>query len=294
MPLQIGLRHTFDRMVTTALDTSSAAAPFGASARALQWTARALTATCWVSAALFGLYILAFYAAALIDGNIAQWNEGLPRLYESNTPTATAGIGLHFAAGGIILALGCIQLVQSIRSRYPAVHRWIGRVYVTAAFFAGVGGITFIVAKGTIGGTTMDAGFGIYGVLTAAAAIQTYRHARARRLDLHRAWALRLFALAIGSWLYRMEYGFWFLLAHGAGHLKDFSGPFDKVMVFFFYVPNLIVVEALIRAPRASMSTAARWAVTAAFTGATLFLMLGTYYFTRFTWGPAILARIGL
>jgi uncharacterized membrane protein len=260
----------------------------------VQLAARALTATCWISAALFGLYILAFYAAALFDGNMAKWNEGLPRLYEAHTPAATAGIGVHFAAGGVILALGCIQFVQAIRARYPAVHRWIGRVYVTAAVLAGVGGLTFIAVKGTIGGTTMDVGFGIYGVLTAAAAVETYRHARARRLDIHRAWAMRLFALAIGSWLYRMEYGFWFLLADGAGHAKDFSGPFDKFMAFFFYVPNLIVAEALIRAPRASMSTAARWTATTAFTGATLFLVLGTYYFTKFYWGPAILARIGL
>jgi hypothetical protein len=283
-------------MVSTPLDTSASASLLrsGRSVHALHWAARALTATCWISAALFGLYILAFYAAALVDGNIAKWNETLPRLYESHTPAATAGIGVHFAAGGIILALGCIQFVEWIRSRYPAAHRWIGRVYVTAAFLAGIGGLTFIAAKGTIGGMTMDVGFGIYGVLTAAAAVETYRHARARRLDVHRAWAMRLFALAIGSWLYRMEYGFWFLLADGAGHAKDFSGPFDKLMAFFFYVPNLLVVEALIRAPRASMSAAARWAASAAFTCATLFLVLGTYYFTKFYWGPAILARIGL
>jgi Predicted membrane protein (DUF2306) len=283
-------------MASTALDPSfSAQLPHaGASGRALQWAARVLTATVWISAALFGLYILAFYAAALVDGNIANWNDSLPRLYESHTPTATTGIGVHFAAGGIILALGCIQFVESIRSRYPAAHRWIGRVYVTAAFLAGIGGLTFIVAKGTIGGTTMDVGFAIYGVLTAAAAVETYRHARARRLDIHRAWAMRLFALAIGSWLYRMEYGFWLLLADGAGHLDDFSGPFDRFMAFFFYVPNLLVVEALIRAPRVSMSTTVRWTTTAAFSCATLFLVLGTYYFTKFYWGPAILARIGL
>ena len=282
-------------MVSTPLDTSATPlARIGTSARALHWTARALTATCWISAALFGLYILAFYAAALVDGDLAKWNESLPRLYESDTPAATAGIGMHFAAGGIILALGCIQFVASIRSRYPAVHRWIGRIYVSAALLAGIGGLTFIAAKGTIGGATMDVGFGIYGVLTAAAAIETYRHACARRLDIHRAWAMRLFALAIGSWLYRMDYGFWFLLADGAGHAKDFSGPFDKLMAFFFYAPNLLVVEALIRAPRAAMSTGARWMTTAAFTAATLFLVLGTYFFTRFYWGPAILARIGL
>src|SRR3954471_8752268 len=153
-------------MASTPLDTSSAPVPaLETGARALHWTARALTVTCWISAALFGLYILAFYAAALVDGNIAKWNESLPRLYESDTPAATAGIGMHFAAGGIILALGCVQFVESIRSRYPAAHRWIGRVYVTAALLAGIGGLTFIAAKGTIGGTTMDVGFGIYGVL---------------------------------------------------------------------------------------------------------------------------------
>jgi hypothetical protein len=65
-------------------------------------------------------------------------------------------------------------------------------------------------------------------------------------------------------------------------------------MVFFFYVPNLLVVEALIRAPRAALSNTAKWVATVTFSGATLFLLLGTYYFTRYSWGPAILARIGL
>ena len=281
-------------MASTTLEPLPPLIDNAASARTLRWAARVLTATVWISAALFGLYILAFYAAALLDGNIAKWNEGLPRLYESHTPVATAGIGMHFAAGGVILALGCIQFVATIRSRYPVVHRWVGRVYVAAAFIAGIGGLTFIAAKGTIGGATMDVGFGLYGVLTAAAAIETYRHARARRLDVHRAWAMRLFALAIGSWLYRMEYGFWFMLAGGAGHADDFSGSFDKLMAFFFYVPNLLVVEALIRTPRASLSSVAQWIVTVAFTVATLFLVTGTYYFTAFYWGPAILARVGL
>jgi hypothetical protein len=59
-------------------------------------------------------------------------------------------------------------------------------------------------------------------------------------------------------------------------------------------VPNLLVVEALIRAPRAALSTTARWVAAGAFGCATLFLVLGTYFFTKFYWGPAILARVGL
>ena len=122
--------------------------------------------------------------------------------------------------------------------------------------------------------------------------METIRHARARRVEAHRAWALRLFALAIGSWLYRMDYGFWMLLADGAGHTEDFSGVFDKVMAFFFYLPNLLVVEAFVRARRTAAPPAVKLAGAAVLVGATGFLLLGTYYFTKLYWGPAILDRL--
>jgi uncharacterized membrane protein len=269
--------------------TLDARPPFGG--LALTWSIRALVSSAWVSTALFGLYILAFYAAAAVDGDLSRWNEGLPRLYETHTPVATGGIGLHFAAGGLILALGCIQFIAPLRARYPQVHRWIGRVYVLAALCAGIGGLTFILAKGAIGGAVMDVGFGLYGALTVLAAVQAYRYARVRDIAQHRAWAMRLFALAIGSWLYRMDYGFWFMLADGAGHQKDFRGAFDMIMDFFFYIPNLIVVELLLRTQYAGARRAVRLSLAATFLCATVFLAVGTYFFTRHYWGPAILER---
>ncbi|WP_420125540.1 DUF2306 domain-containing protein [Longimicrobium sp.] len=263
-----------------------------ASEKVLRWSATALVATVWISATLFGLYILAFYAGALAEGEMAAWNRVLPGLHDPETPAATAGIGLHFFAGGVILALGCIQLIGAVRDRFPAVHRWSGRVYVLASMLAGIGGLTFIVTKGTIGGAVMDVGFGLYGVLTVLAAVQTIRHARAGRMEAHRAWALRLFALAIGSWLYRMDYGFWVLLTGGVGHADNFTGVFDRVMAFWFYLPNLLVAEAFIRGRRAATRPAVRLAAAGVLVVATGFLLLGTYYFTKIYWGPAILARL--
>ncbi|MBV9774247.1 MAG: DUF2306 domain-containing protein [Gemmatimonadetes bacterium] len=264
----------------------------GASATVLRWSARALVATVWISTTLFGLYILAFYAGALAEGEMARWNGVLPGLYQRDAHAATAGIGLHFATGGLILALGCIQLIGAVRDRYPALHGWAGRVYVTASLLTGVGGLAFIAARGTIGGVVMDVGFALYGVLTVLAAVQTIRHARAGRMEVHRAWALRLFALAIGSWLFRMDYGFWIMLTGGVGHTPDFRGPFDRVMVFFFYLPNLLVVEAFVRARRVTAGPALRMAAAGVLGGATGFLLLGTYYFTKIYWGPAILDRL--
>lgn len=260
-----------------------------AGALALRYTSLLLVTTVWVSAGLFGLYILAFYATALFSGNMEKWNGVLPGLYQPGSRSSTAGIGLHFATGGIILVLGSIQLIEAIRVRYSAFHRWIGRIYVTCCLLAAVGGLVFIFIKGTIGGTVMNIGFALYGILMFICAIETIRHARAGRVDKHRAWALRLYALAIGSWLYRMDYGFWIMLTDGLGHASGFSGPFDKVMAFFFYLPNLLVAEIFIRAQQRRLSSALSWASAVLVLFMTGFLLLGTYYFTKIYWGPAIM-----
>ena len=259
--------------------------------RLLAWSRTGLTTTTWVSAGLFGLYILASYVGAMSDGDMERWNQALPRLYAPGHRAATAGIGAHFIAGGIILALGFIQFVERIRLRAPAVHRWLGRLYVAAAIVTGLGGTLYILLRGTIGGMVMDVGFGLYGLLTVLCAERTYHHARTRQWDAHRAWALRLLALALGSWLYRIEYGFWLMFTDGAGHTRDFHGPFDQVMAFFFFIPNLILVELMLRSAHRRVSTGGKLLAISAFAVATGFLVIGTYYFTRLFWGPAILGR---
>ena len=255
---------------------------------AIKIAGQLLVATVWISAFLFGLFILSFYFVALLEGNTAQWNEILPGLYDNRTESATIGIGVHFAAGGIILILGCIQLIARVRVKYPALHRWLGRIYVLASLLTAVGGLAFIFIKGTIGGLVMDIGFSGYGLLMLLAAIETYRHARAGRFVTHRAWAIRLFALAIGSWLYRMDYGFWMLFTDGLGHTDSFTGPFDYFMDYFFDLPNLLVAEVFIGRKKIMQSSTAKWLAASGLFIATAFLILATYFFTLHYWGPAI------
>jgi len=131
----------------------------------------------------------------------------------------------------------------------------------------------------------MTIGFSLYGAMMVAASIEAVRHAMARRIDEHRAWAIRLFALAIGSWLYRLCYGFWMLFADNIGHTDDFSGWFDYIMDFAFFIPPLIVAEVFIRARRAR--------ATAALAGSAIFVALATFFFTTHGWGPAMATRFG-
>ncbi|WP_367392121.1 DUF2306 domain-containing protein [Lewinella sp. LCG006] len=247
----------------------------------------------WLSATFFGLYILLFYFAALLLEETNLWNKVLPGLFDTSTRMATLGIGLHFAAGGIILVLGCIQLIESVRVRYPAVHRWLGRLYVVSAMLTAIGGLVFILVKDTIGGPVMNVAFALYGILMFGAAVQTIRYARAGRLEQHRAWAIRLFALAIGSWLYRMDYGFWFLFTDGLGHTSDFHGPFDYFMDFWFYLPNLLVAEIFIGRHEGLQSQGVKVGATVLVFLATAFLVLATYYFTIKLWAPSVLELLG-
>lgn len=248
-----------------------------------------LSATVWISAGLFGLYILGFYVISLFEGNLVRWNDILPGLYQKGSLASTAGIGLHFVTGAVILLLGNIQLIESLRDRYPVLHRWVGRIYILSSVMAASGGLVFIIFKGTVGGTVMEMGFTLYGLLMLLSGVQTYRYGVARRIDQHRQWGLRLYALAVGSWLYRMDYGFWFQLTGGVGHSSNFEGVFDQVMSFFFYVPNLLVAELLIRYRDYRASIRFRRLATMLIWIMTGFLVLGTYYFTRLYWGPAII-----
>lgn len=252
-----------------------------------------LVAVIWSSTLVFGVYIIAAYGIVWFQGDMAQWNEVLPGLYDRNEPASTAGIGLHFLAGGIILILGCLQLLEGVRKNFPRVHRWSGRVYITASLFASLGGLTFIAVKGCIGGTVMNIGFTGYGILMGLAAVFTVVHARKGRMKKHRAWAVRLFALAIGSWLYRIDYGLYIGLGGTGGHTDTFDGWFDYFMDFWFYLPNLFVAEVIIAEFTFFKRPWVKAVGTILLLMATAVLCFATYIFVRELWGPGIMRVLG-
>jgi hypothetical protein len=259
------------------------------SKKALDYASVLLIATVWASTLVFGIYILAFYALPFFGGNVEQWNTTLPGLYDKENAGSTTGIGIHFISGGIILILGCIQMLGGVREKFPIIHRISGRVYILASIFAAIGGLAFVFLKGTIGGTVMDIGFAGYGLLMLLAAVETIRHAMAGRMDKHRAWGIRLFALAIGSWLYRMDYGFYIGFGGIEGHTDTFDGWFDYFMDFWFYLPNLVVAEIIIGKYAFFQRPGVRVTGAILIVLACCFLLFASAIFIRDYWGPAII-----
>ena len=258
----------------------------------IKFVSRFLVVAVWVSSAIFGCYILAFYGGAIPTQTLNQWNKHLPNLYDAQSPNSTLAMGFHLLAGSILLVLGPIQFIDQLRSRFPIWHRWIGRIYILSAMVAGIGGLTYILIKGTVGGIFMNVGFGLYGLLISAFAVQTFLSAKKLDFENHRAWAIRLLALVIGSWLYRVEYGFWSIALNEFGRGPKFSGPFDLVMDFFFYLPNLLVAELIIRSKYQKQNSWAKRLSVVTLSIACIFVVIGTYFFTRYYWGPAIINRL--
>lgn len=168
---------------------------------------------------------------------------GETHLFARGQTLANLSIFAHMVLGAVITLLAPVQFITPLRNRFPKVHRVTGRVFVGAAALGAIGGLTYIVTRRTIGGPVMDYAFAVYGVCVLVSAIQTGRYARARNFDTHNEWALRLFVLAMGSWLYRVQYGLWTTLTGGLWMAPGFSGPFDLFQDFAFYVPYLIGVR---------------------------------------------------
>src|SRR3546814_3116175 len=90
-------------------------------------------------------------------------------------------------------------------------------------------------------------------------------------------WAIRLFALTVGSWLYRMEYALWYLAMGDLG-TNHFHGWFDAIMMFFFYVPNLLVAEFFIRARDGGTHGKGEIPAALALIAASLFIAVATWF----------------
>jgi len=201
-----------------------------------------LLALLLVGVAGFILYAGRFGLAGL-TGGLTFYS----RIFTDRASLTNGGIFLHMLTGAAITGLVVLQLVGPLRRHLPGLHRMLGRLIVALSLVTALGGLIYIATQGTVGGWPMSAAFALYGALMLLAAVQTLRHARARRWARHRDWALRLFVLAIASWLYRVHYGVMFGVFDGAGTNADFTGWFDRVNLLAFYLPYLALVEGHIR-----------------------------------------------
>jgi hypothetical protein len=201
---------------------------------------------------VFAAYVLRLYAGSALMQQMDRWNRVTPRGW---VPGETAGnlvFASHVLCTVLVVLGGLLQLLPVLRRRLPALHRWNGRLFVTAAMVLAVGGVVMLLTRGTVGGFWQQLGTASNGLVIVVCGVLAWRHARARRFEQHRRWALRLVLSVSGVWFFRIGLMAWLMVFRAPVGFdpKTFSGPLLTVLAYAQFVLPLLVLELVFRAQR--------------------------------------------
>jgi uncharacterized membrane protein len=113
----------------------------------------------------------------------------------------------HTFLGSVALLAACLQVWPWLRRSHPAIHRWSGRVYVTAALSASI--CVMIISPMGLHGANQRVANTMLALLWFATTLAGFRAIRQRRFADHRQWMLRSVALAFSIVAFR----FWMPVA---------------------------------------------------------------------------------
>ena len=258
-------------------------------------TALRAAAGFWFTVAVLGqwifvFYIASFYGVSSARGNIGVWNKTLAQGWVPGNTTGNTVLAAHLLFAAIITLSGALQLIPRIRARWPAFHRWNGRMYVLMAFTMGLSGLYLLFSgRKVVGDFTQHIPFGINGVLILVCAAMAWRYAVARDFKTHSRWALRLFLVVGGVWFFRVGLAFWLLVNKGPVGFdpSTFQGPFITFLSLAQYLLPLGILEIYLRIEERG-DGAGRIAMAFGLFVLTLAMGLGIVGATMSMWAPRV------
>lgn len=255
----------------------------------LQRTVAAWLAVAFIGQLIFAGYVTALYGGAALAGRFEQWNRVTPRGWRADDAVGNLVFGSHVFFTVVIVLGGLVQLLPPLRRRWPALHRWNGRLYVAAAVVLALGGVAMILTRGTVGGLWQQVGTAVNGLAVLLCAAMAWRHARAREFERHRRWALRLFLCVSGVFFFRIGLMAWLGIfrAPVGFDAKSFSGPFLTALAFGQFLLPLLVLELVFHA-QGTARRAVRGATTVLVGALTLLTAFGIAMATMGMWLPRV------
>ncbi len=165
-------------------------------------------------------------------------------VYEANT----AALLVHIAAIMVALLLGPLQFLRGFRARRRTWHRASGRVFIVAALVGSLAGL--YIAPKSASGVVSDVAFTWLALITVVAVVQAFRAIRAGRVQAHREWMTRAYALVFAGVTLRLYLPV----------LEMLMGEQDgyALVSWLAWVPNLLVAEWMVRRQRRQPTTEAR------------------------------------
>lgn len=155
---------------------------------------------------------------------------------------------IHILPGIIFMVLGPLQFIRSLRSKHPQLHRWSGRIFLTASGILAVAGL--IMAAGpTIGGWDEKAAIFLFGSFFLIALATALRYALRGEFAQHREWMIRGYASGLAVAAVRPIMGSFFAAAVARGRTPDPHSFFGTAFWIGFSL-SVIVAELWIRYTR--------------------------------------------
>ncbi len=252
----------------------------------------------WFAVAVIGqwaflYYIVAFYGPSTFTGNFQAWtrNAFLRKGYIAGDTVGNLVFASHALLAGVIAFGGALQLVPQIRARAIAVHRWIGRTFLTTALGLSVSGLYVQWVRGTRGSLIAASAISLNAVLIVLFAVLAWRSALRREISTHRRWALRTYLVANAQWFTRVGFMAWIVVSRKVfGMAGGFDGPFFLLWGFGCYLVPLAVLELYLRA-RDDAGPRGRLAMAGGLLVLTALMSVGIVAFEMFTW-QRILAKV--
>jgi len=226
---------------------------------------------------LFVIYIITYFWLNMFVGNFAAWDGDLPNGFIQGNALGNAALLTHLFLAAIVTFSGPLQLIPKIRSLAPRFHHWNGRVYLFTALVISVSGLYIVwTADKVAGGVIQQYAISINATLIIIFSILTLKYAIARKLVIHRRWALRLFMVVSGVWFFRVGLWFWLVVNQAPVGIdtETFTGPFLTVLGFANYLIPLAILELYFRA-QGSTNTRFQWSVSALILIAILTMLIG-------------------
>jgi len=248
-------------------------------------------AAAWFMAATFGqmafvAFILVFFGSALMDGDPGLLNDK-PHItgYVPGDVLGNAQFIGHALLGGLVTFAGAWQLVPALRRKWPAAHRWNGRLFLVVALVVTLSGFYLTWVRGSRLGPGSTLSITANGLLILCFAILAWRSALRRDFVGHRRHALRAYLLVNGVWFLRIGMMLAGVLLTPLGITLDYSGATFITVSFASWVLPLAVLELYLRAGR-SRHPGLHYAAAGVLGVCTLGTLGGSLAALAFMWWP--------
>jgi uncharacterized membrane protein len=244
-----------------------------------------------IGQSVFAFSVASFFGLPALRGDFHGWSKHITHGHIPGDTMGNFAVAMHLFSAVVIILAGVFQLVPQIRNRFPAFHRWNGRLYVVTAFTISLAGLYMMWIRGSVGDLSQHLGTSLMAVLIMFCAGMALRYALARDFKTHRRWALRLYLVVSASLFIRAGLFLSFILNHGPFGFDPatFTGPFLTFISFGQYLVPLAVLEIYFRTQERARATG-RFAMAAGLLVLTVALGAGIFAVTLAVWVPEVKA----